>query len=563
MNYFLYARKSTDVEDKQVRSIDDQLAVLRALAKEQGLTIIAEFVEKQSAKIPGRPIFNDMLARVEKGEAQGIVCWKLDRLARNPVDGGQISWMLQRGIIAHIQTHERSYKPTDNILMMSVEFGMANQYIIDLSANTKRGLHEKARRGEFPSVAPIGYQNNPRTKRIDVDRKKAPIIRAAYELYAENKSRLEDISMFLYERGIRTKKIKRWNSNGNKPIKKDTIKEILTNTFYYGDYQYGGEIYHGIHTPIVSKQLFDRVQEVIKIRGRGQKAIKDPQVLCGLLKCGECGCSITAEAITKQQKNGNIHRYIYYRCTKKKGRCSQPYIREEELSGQLSNLLARFVLPKEYAKAMLLMADKDEKEAQSVAAASVQDLRAKVADIDGGVSRLTDLYIEQDIDRDAYLLRKRALMSDRKTTEEQITRLERNAAGWLQPMREWINDASRLDEIQKTDDLPSKKISLQKIFGSNLTLKSREARGVAQNQWASYAEAHQNFSNSNLVVCVVPGVGIEPTSLTGHDFKSCAYTSSATRANSVDYMGKILKLQAISPSLAQQPLTFSYEYAIL
>src|SRR3989338_5727051 len=165
-NYFLYARKSTDVEDKQVRSIDDQLAVLRALAKEQGLTIIAEFVEKQSAKIPGRPIFNDMLVRVEKGEAQGIICWKLDRLARNPVDGGQISWMLQRGIIQHIQTHDRSYRPNDNVLMMSVEFGMANQFIIDLSSNTKRGLHEKAKRGEYPGHAPIGYINDSRTKLV-------------------------------------------------------------------------------------------------------------------------------------------------------------------------------------------------------------------------------------------------------------------------------------------------------------------------------------------------------------------------------------------------------------
>jgi len=153
-HYFLYARKSTDVEDKQVRSIEDQLAVLRALAKTEGLNIIEEFVEKQSAKLPGRPIFDKMLTRIEKGEAQGIICWKLDRLARNPIDGGQISWFLQRGVIQHIQTHDRSYRPTDNILMMSVEFGMANQYILDLSSNVKRGLHEKARRGEFPIALP-------------------------------------------------------------------------------------------------------------------------------------------------------------------------------------------------------------------------------------------------------------------------------------------------------------------------------------------------------------------------------------------------------------------------
>ena len=104
MAYFLYARKSTDVEDKQVLSIDAQLSELRSLAKREGLEIVAEFVEKQSAKMPGRPVFNDMIRRIIAGEAQGIVCWKIDRLARNPVDGGQISWLLQQSVIQHIQT---------------------------------------------------------------------------------------------------------------------------------------------------------------------------------------------------------------------------------------------------------------------------------------------------------------------------------------------------------------------------------------------------------------------------------------------------------------------------
>ena len=96
MRYFLYARKSTDVEDKQVLSIEAQLSELRALTKDEKLEVVAEFVEKRSAKMPGRPVFNEMLKRIHKGEAQGIVCWKLDRLSRNPVDGGQISWLLQR-----------------------------------------------------------------------------------------------------------------------------------------------------------------------------------------------------------------------------------------------------------------------------------------------------------------------------------------------------------------------------------------------------------------------------------------------------------------------------------
>ena len=192
--YFLYARKSTDTEDKQVRSIDDQLAVLRALAKTEGLNISEEFIEKQSAKMPGRPIFNEMMERIEKGEAQGIVCWKLDRLARNPVDSGRISWLLQQSVIEHIQTHDRSFYPTDNALMTSVEFGVANQFILDLKANTKRGLHAKAKRGDYPGPAPLGYLNDSRIKVVIVDKKKSKILRRAFELYAEGNQRLEDIA---------------------------------------------------------------------------------------------------------------------------------------------------------------------------------------------------------------------------------------------------------------------------------------------------------------------------------------------------------------------------------
>src|SRR3989338_10436936 len=109
--YFLYARKSTDVEDKQVLSIEAQLAELRTLAKSEGLEIAAEFVEKRSAKMPGRPVFNDMLQRIQTGEAQGIVCWKIDRLARNPVDDGLVSWLLQQATIERIATPARSYYP--------------------------------------------------------------------------------------------------------------------------------------------------------------------------------------------------------------------------------------------------------------------------------------------------------------------------------------------------------------------------------------------------------------------------------------------------------------------
>ena len=235
MRYFLYARKSTDVEDKQILSIEAQLAELHFLAKSEQLNVVEVFVEKQSAKMPGRPVFNEMVARVQKGEAQGIVCWKIDRLARNPVDGGQIQWLLQNSTISHIQTHDRSYYPADNVLMMSVEFGMANQFIRDLSANTARGLRQKARRGEFPGTAPVGYLNDPRTKTIVLNRKKWKVIRAAFEMYAEGNYRIEDIGQYLYDNGVRS-------LYGNR-IHNDRVKFILANPFYYGHFLYKGELH--------------------------------------------------------------------------------------------------------------------------------------------------------------------------------------------------------------------------------------------------------------------------------------------------------------------------------
>ena len=450
-NYFLYARKSTDVEDKQVRSIEDQLAVLRALAKTEGLNIAQEFIEKQSAKIPGRPVFNEMLARIEKGEAQGIVCWKLDRLARNPVDGGQISWFIQRGIIQHIQTHDRSYRPTDNILMMSVEFGMANQFILDLSANTKRGLHEKVKRGEYPSLAPIGYFNDRINKTIVVDKKTAKSVRAAFELYARGDARLEDVAAFFSEQGVL--------SDTGKIITRDRTKYILSNPFYCGLFRYAGELHEGKHEPIVPKKLFDRVQEVLKKRGWQNGKENNPRSLCGLLRCAECGCAITGEAKVKRQKNGNVHHYTYYHCTKKKGFCSQPCVREEALAGQLSNILKKFALPSAWAAELLKMAERDEKETTQSFTTASQATREEITAITKKLHILLEARLDEDIDREQYREEKAKLLSRKKSLEEKMAELSEGVIAWLEPLRGWVKDAENAGETIVSPSLPLKKSS--------------------------------------------------------------------------------------------------------
>src|SRR3989339_2228945 len=146
--FFLYARKSTDVEDKQVLSIDAQITELRAFAKNEKLEIVEEFVEKRTAKIPGRPIFGEMMRRIEKGEAAGILSWHPDRLARNSVDGGQIIYLLDCGRITALKLPTFWFEATpQGKFMLNIAFGQSKYFVDNLSENTKRGLRQKLRRG--------------------------------------------------------------------------------------------------------------------------------------------------------------------------------------------------------------------------------------------------------------------------------------------------------------------------------------------------------------------------------------------------------------------------------
>lgn len=387
--YFIYVRKSTDVEDKQVLSVEAQIVELRKFATDNNLKIGGVIIEKKPAKTPGRPKFNKMLKRIEAGETSGILSWHPDRLARNSIDGGQIIYLLDQMRLQSLKFPTFWFENTSQgKFMLSMAFSQSKYYVDNLSENTKRGLRQKVRLGHYPSIAPIGYINDVRTKTIVVDKRRSPLVIEAYELYAEGNKKLQDIADFLKSKGIMTK--------GKKPSSKDQIKYILTNPFYYGHFRYNGEVHEGKHKPIMEKRLFDKVQAVIMQRGHQTKGSIDPQIFCGLLRCGSCNMYITAEKKTKHQKNGNTHEYVYYRCTRKSKavKCIEPAVTERALTPQLVDILQGYALPKSWANALTTMLEDDEKKAEQSSGVFIADAQNKIGSLQSKLQRLLNSYLD-------------------------------------------------------------------------------------------------------------------------------------------------------------------------
>ncbi|MSU54524.1 MAG: recombinase family protein [Candidatus Staskawiczbacteria bacterium] len=495
--FFLYVRKSTDVEDKQVRSIEDQIAELRAFAKAEGLEISDVLIEKQSAKIPGRSIFNEMVRKIEVGEANGILAWHPDRLARNSVDGGRIIYLLDTGKLQALKFPTFWCDSTSQgKFMLNMAFGQSKYYVDNLSENTKRGLRQKVKRGEYPGFAPIGYLNDSRTKSVVVDKKKSIIIRKAFSLYSENASRLEDISHFLAQQGVRTK--------SGKELPRDRISFVLSNLFYIGLFRYAGETYEGKYQPIISKKIFDKVQEILKQRGRPHhKQKNEPQAFCGLLKCGNCQMTITGEYKVKKQKNGNTHFYTYYHCTHKSKtiKCNEPCIRQEILDKQVSSLLQTFSLKKDWAEELNKKLEKDKNETAQSFGNFAQENKNGIKIISEKLQRLLNGYLEQDIEQEVYRIEKSKLLSEKKSLEEKISTFQQRQTGWIEPMRNWIQQAQNVGKIANESNLFEKKVAIKEIVGSNLILQNREARfggpsetvPPLQKQWAALRAAVQTF----------------------------------------------------------------------
>src|ERR1035437_660800 len=235
--YFLYARKTSEDEERQVKSIEDQISELIELSAREGIRIAKRFYESKSAKTPGREVFNEMIIQVYASkEPIGILAWHPDRLARNSVDGGQIIYLVDIGKITALKFPTFWFEPTpQGLFMLQIAFGQSKYYSDNLSENIKRGNRNKVKRGAWLGKPPIGYLRNPKTNNIEIDLVKAQVVKKAFENFATGKCTVLGLGDYLQMLGI-TKK-------GGTTLCYSSLKTILTSTAYIGIIKYNGEVY--------------------------------------------------------------------------------------------------------------------------------------------------------------------------------------------------------------------------------------------------------------------------------------------------------------------------------
>lgn len=339
LRYCLYARKSSEDDERQALSIDSQIKEMLLMAQKEGLEVAEIRRESHSAKDSGaRPVYNDLIKDIKEGQFNALLTWATDRLSRNAGDLGRLVDLMDEGRLIDIRTHGQRFtnSPNEKFLLMILG-SQAKLENDNRGLNVKRGLKNRAEMGHRPCMPPLGYmlkRNFNGKNKVLIDPVRAPIIRQAFEKVANGETTGRMLYKWMKEVGFMGLK--------GRPMVLSSIYRMLQNTYYFGMFEYpsgSGNWIRGDYDPLINKEMYDKVQKQLRQPPKSY-AIK-PFHFVKMLKCGECGSGITAEEKTKHYKNGKESKFVYYHCTRYVGKkeCKQPFIREEDLLEQLIGLM--------------------------------------------------------------------------------------------------------------------------------------------------------------------------------------------------------------------------------
>jgi site-specific DNA recombinase len=459
---FVYKRKSSEGDDRQAPSLESQDRSLRELIPDFSFyEIIDTFAEAKSAKMPdNRPQFSTMIERLEKGEAEFIICWALNRLARNAKEAGLLIYLVQsRGI--KIITPFKRYDSESEVGAMYSEFSTSNTFIIDLQRNVRRGLTDKLKQGHVPILAPIGYQNTPEKKQglrtIEIDNERFPLVRKMWDLLLTGQYTPPKIlKVATNEWGLRQR-------NG-RSLSRTQVYRLFTNIFYTGTYfTYAGEVHtNGNHQSMITIGEYDLAQKILGVKSKPQVATHE-FAFTQWIKC-VCSSSITAdERLLKRCPKGNCRykfnakhstcpkcgniapariRYVcrYYCKRTKDHTCKQPSIQLSELEKQIDELLEKLEIPEDYATWALKKLRKEHEEESNTRQATLLSVQNTFNGVAKKLDNLLDKYLSEE-NRKGEIISDQQYLSLKKKLEEEKNHLEGQLKDISKRQDEWLDAA--------------------------------------------------------------------------------------------------------------------------
>lgn len=467
MKYFAYCRKSSEDEYRQVLSISSQQRELeRLVAANSDIQIVEVFGEERSAMKPGRAIFGEMIRRIQKGEAEGIVAWAPDRLARNSIDGGQIVHLLDTGALRDMKFSTYTFENnSQGKFMLSIMFGQSKYYSDALSENVRRGVRTKLENGWWPTIAPLGYKNDAETRTIVPDPDRFLLIKEMLETMLTGTYSVEQIWNLSRDRGLKTPIRRR---SGGRPLALSTVYKTLYNPFYAGMMDWNGTWYPGKHDPMITLTQFDQIQAILGRPGRPQPK-KNSFTYTGLMTCGSCGLMITAENKT----NAFGTKYVYYHCTKRlRPRCGERSVEVRNLEAQIMARLQEIAIPDALHIRTQQQITRERANVEKSEAVQRRSIEKALREEELRGMELVDMRSRRLIDDTEFLAKREASHRQVLRLRQSLIDHDRNSAHWFELAEMIISFSNRAVSWFKEGTEEEKRLIVTAV-GSNFSLKAR------------------------------------------------------------------------------------------